>query len=186
MAWQEVVNIFLVKRPKLGLIELDASVRELHQESAEMTDNPVEAGVDMTDHYRDLPKRVQIEGVVSQLIDPVRIRSAADLLNVTRHIDAWEALVALKESHERFTLVTSLAVYTNMMFENGPSAIRDLENTNVLRFTATLREVQVAFTSLAEAIAAEVADTASAAAARGTQGAAGASPGEASQATGVL
>lgn len=181
-----LIDIFLDNRPKLGSIQLDLSVRELHENGAEMSDNPVEYGPDMTDHYRDLPKRVQLEGLVSRLIDPERIRSLSDVFGLTRHIDTWTALVKLKERHERFILVTSLDVYPGMMFESGPSAVRDLQNSDALRFTCTLKQVQLAYTSTAEAVAAEAADKAAAAAARGTQGTTDASAGEASQAVGAL
>jgi hypothetical protein len=88
-------------------------------------------------------------------------------------------MLELRDSKERFTFISSLDVYPNMMFESGPSTVRDLENSNVWRFTATLKRVEIAFTSLAEAVAAEAADKAERAVARGVQGAIAAGAGAA-------
>jgi hypothetical protein len=173
-----LADIVLDQRPIVGMIRLDASIRELHEEGAELSENPVESGANMTDHYRILPNRIQIEGVVSQLINPLGVRDFGDL-SPTRHTDARARMLELRDSKERFTFVSSLDVYTNMMFESGPTTVRDLQNSRVWRFTAVLKRVEVAFTSLAEAVAAEAVDKAERAVARGVQGAIAAGAGAA-------
>lgn len=46
-------------------IELDASVREQHDTTAQVTEHPVERGSNIADHIRAEPRRLTIEGVIS-------------------------------------------------------------------------------------------------------------------------
>jgi hypothetical protein len=86
-----------------------------------------------------------MEGLVSANFRWLDARSPFDV-TVNRHLKAWQILTELKRSHIPFTVVTSLQTYQNMMF-TSLSAVRDSQNSNVLRFSATMREVQFAFTS---------------------------------------
>jgi hypothetical protein len=61
------------------IVTLDASVNEAHQGSAQVTEHPVETGAAVTDNIRPLPRRLTIEGVVSntpiyaEILSPTRV-----------------------------------------------------------------------------------------------------------------
>jgi hypothetical protein len=47
------------------IIPFDAILDELHETVSEITEHPVEVGVDVTDHVRPLPDRLNLVGVIS-------------------------------------------------------------------------------------------------------------------------
>lgn len=53
-------------KAKIGGIELDCSVNETHERSAELTKYPVEDGGNISDNVVLLPKKLTIEGLVSK------------------------------------------------------------------------------------------------------------------------
>jgi hypothetical protein len=169
-----ITDIFLDRRPKLAQIQLDCSVSETHPSGRRVTKYPVEVGADRSDHMQDEPDAVELEGLISNAgpnIALIPLNPTDPLGQTRRGIVAWQQLKSLKASDEPFTVVTSLAVYTRMVFAEGDSlvATRDQDNSEVLRFVARLVKWRVAFTSFAEAIADEVADLASEAAIAGSQ-----------------
>ena len=54
-----------VTHVEIASIWIDVSIREQHDLQAEATRHPVEEGADVTDHVRENPDTVQIEGVVT-------------------------------------------------------------------------------------------------------------------------
>jgi hypothetical protein len=46
-------------------LTLDATVKETHELSAQVTDHPVESGSNLTDHIRTLPARISLQGIIS-------------------------------------------------------------------------------------------------------------------------
>jgi hypothetical protein len=52
------------------LVQLDAYESESHEDTATITDHPVEAGVVITDHVRDNPSSVSLSGTVSNIPMP--------------------------------------------------------------------------------------------------------------------
>jgi hypothetical protein len=59
MAAHEVTHV------EIASIWIDVSLREQHNLAAEVTRHPVEDGVDITDHVREQPEQLQIEGLVT-------------------------------------------------------------------------------------------------------------------------
>jgi hypothetical protein len=49
----------------IGTIWIDVSLSETHSLSADVTEHPVEDGVNITDHVRPQPRTVQVEGLVT-------------------------------------------------------------------------------------------------------------------------
>lgn len=52
------------------IVQLDAYTSESHEDTVTITDHPVETGVVITDHARDEPRRVSLEGIVSNVPMP--------------------------------------------------------------------------------------------------------------------
>lgn len=89
------------------VLTLDASYSQQHEFAAEVTDHPVEDGVDVSDHVRRLPVTLRIEGVVSayRLDDP-----NAEL---GRELSAWGLLETMVGSV--FQVSTTLRSYPSMV-----------------------------------------------------------------------
>lgn len=184
-----IVDLFLDRRPKLGRITLDCSLSETHEAGHEMSPYPVEGGSNRNDHFVDLPDAVTIEGVVSDvaLFSFLGV-SFSEGFDARRSLTAWEELKKLQRSHEPFLLVTGFGAYTSMVFDDGASLIatRTPEDSNVLHVTMRLVKYRVAYTTFAEALAAEVADLAEQAAIAGIEGSTPADPASAAAAAGAV
>lgn len=155
-----LLDIFFGARPVVGDLQMDASLNETHTEGTEWTDNPVEEGASLSDHATDMRAEITIDGVVSRLLDPTRLAGPDPSFNIspTRHLKAWNILLSMKKRHELVTVVTSLATYRNMAIQTI-TATRNLEASEALFFSVTLREVQFATTSnVANNLAGDLAD----------------------------
>ncbi len=141
-------------------INLDASVREVHSIEGEVSEHPVEKGVDIVDNYRVLPRKVQIEGVVTN--SPLStafpgaslVNSAIGVINGSKAPldDAWENFEGFFENADVLTITTSLRDYDNMVL-TSIEVTRDAENANKLTFTAGAREILFVKTEQGEALA---------------------------------
>ena len=117
--------LFGAKKIKIGSVTIDASIKEDHESNCELTENPIESGADVIDHVSMLPKKLSIEGVVSDSpvsyfeIDPStgKISTNFNFFGTSsRSKDAYDTLIKLQESRTPFKVVTGLKVYDNMCF----------------------------------------------------------------------
>lgn len=177
--------LFSDRRPKFGAIAIDGSLSESHDHTARVTQYPIEFGADKSDHIQREPERVTIQGFVSNQPAKLGWQAMPDF-DPVRHLTAWQQLLELFEQDVPFTLVTSLRVYSSMIFESL-TADRSFESTNVLAFSASLRELETAFTTFAETqVAEEIADLAETAANVAMQGAIAADEASTASAVGAL
>lgn len=61
----EVALTFQRRNASIAGVVIDASEFETHQFDAQVTDHPVEVGVNVVDQIRPLPVRIEIQGVIS-------------------------------------------------------------------------------------------------------------------------
>jgi hypothetical protein len=139
--------LFKKTRAQVGLLRFDASLSENHLRSATLTDFPVEAGADITDHIRVDPESLEINGVISntpivylaslQAESPIE----GDLTSVEDRVEAaYKELQRMQDEGELVTVVTSLREYENMAL-TSLSVTRDVTNGNVLNAQLSLRQV---------------------------------------------
>ncbi len=129
-------------------ISLDASVREVHSVQGEVSEHPVEKGVDIVDNYRVLPRQLQIDGVVTnspldtQFPGASLINSAIGVINGSKApIDiAFQEFGRFFDDAVVLTITTSLLDYPNMVL-TGLEVTRDADNANKLTFSASAREI---------------------------------------------
>lgn len=114
------------KRARLGSVLLDVVEREEPTYSNEITDFPVEKGVDMSDHARSRPITLTITGVCA---GP----------------EAGKKLDMLRDYVRKKTLLTYLwrNSFQNMIIESLPT-VHDAEVGDGFRFTIQLRQVMIA------------------------------------------
>lgn len=135
------------RKVSIGLIELDATVREVHERASAVAEHPIESGGIISDHIYPEPDRLLIEGEISDT--PVRLFGGLTGLSSRRSIDAYEQLVDLKNSRELVAVVTGLQVYNNMAITSLVCP-RDRATGRRLRFTAEFRQVEKVATQVVE------------------------------------
>jgi Dit-like phage tail protein len=128
--------------PQIGELVLDAALTENHDYLSRVTSYPVEDGSDMTDHIQNEPEKIGIEGFVTN--NPIRVAAAGGGVSVdaartagvgTRAIDAFNALMLIRDQRQPVTIVTNLKTYESMALESinfpkGPTT------GDALRFTS--------------------------------------------------
>lgn len=126
------------KRVTIGVITLDCTMREIHELTNQVTQNPVESGVYIADHIYRQPRRVTIEGEITD--SPVEYFGG--FTGITeRRIEAFEQFEKLFEERELVTLVTGLKTYTDMAAVSL-TAPRDERTGKRLLFTAEFEHVR--------------------------------------------
>jgi len=165
------VDLFIDQRPRLGHIVFDCSRTETHEAGLELTQHPVEGGADLDDHARPTPRRVSLEVVVSPTKPVLGVQLRPDF-DPQAHRTAWQQLLELKDSGIPMILVTGHEAYINMMFDGEGSlvCVREPSRSKAGIYQIRLRQVEFGYTTLAEAIAAEVADQAATKVLQGIQG----------------
>lgn len=147
-------------------IVVDASVREVHSVTGEVSDHPVESGIDIVDHYRVLPRKIEIEAIVTNtpistgLPGATLINSIIGLVQGDKDpsSNAWNEFERFFDEAVVLDIKTSLKSYTNMVLTDL-AVTRDSKTGQVLSFTASAREVRFVDTQFGEAIALPVSTT---------------------------
>lgn len=144
-------NLFIRTKRKIGGIQLDSVTLEEHNSSLTKTQNPIEAGADITDHSYIEPSSLTIRGIVTdtplgaaaigQLIDSISgIFGSTTTDSQTRSQQAFSALEALKNAREPIEVSTKLKVYSNMLITNI-SVPQDKDTSRAAFLTIDLEEV---------------------------------------------
>lgn len=119
-------NLFIRVQRSLGGIQLDSVIQEAHDNTVQLTQNPIEKGADISDHAIVNPKKIRLNAVVTdsplgsagftQIVDSVTgLFGASTPSNVTRSQQAYQQLIALMENREPIAITTRLLVYTDMV-----------------------------------------------------------------------
>lgn len=161
-----MIEQIAILRSMDGLV-FDAVFEETHESDLEVTDNPVENGVSVSDHAYMKPMRLRISAGVSDT--PLRFigddkfsgMSAAAAEQVrsmlgpnayiydSRSRKAFQLLQELQAKAEPFIVQTGLRLYENMVC-TSIRASQDKDSSAALLFTAELREVITVSTETVE------------------------------------
>lgn len=135
---------------KVGVVQLDASISETHNDEVEITEHPVELGSDIVDHIRKRPITLELNGLVTNT--PVVFLASlfggspveGDFLPSSDRVNrAYDELRKIQEDGEVVDVVTSLREYSDMAI-SSISISRDATTGQVLNATLSLREVKFA------------------------------------------
>lgn len=130
----------------MGGLVFDAVFEETHESDLEVTDNPVETGVVVSDHAYMKPLRVKISAGVSDVrLDIFSEDPFASSAGRSRR--AFELLTELQKKAEKFDVQTGLKLYKNMIC-TSIRASQDKDSSAALLFTAELREVIIVNTKV--------------------------------------
>lgn len=132
-----IEQLTIIPRGFGGLV-FDAVFEEDHTLELEVTDNPVETGVSITDHAYMKPYKVRITAGVTNT--PLTVKNDGYGEGDGRTVAAFKALEALMRTREPFDVQTGLKLYENMLC-TSVNTTQDAGSANVLVFTAELREI---------------------------------------------
>lgn len=130
----------------MGGLVFDAVFEETHEADLEVTDNPVETGVVVSDHAFMKPLRVKISAGVSDT-PLAAVTDDPFASDAGRSRRAFELLTELQKRAEPFDLQTGLKLYENMVCTSIRSS-QDKDSSGALLFTAELREVIIVYTQV--------------------------------------
>lgn len=130
----------------VGGLVFDATFQEKHEIGAEVTENPVETGVNVADHMFMKPIRVTISAGVS---DTPLDSNANDQFggSSSRSQAAYNLLTQLQASFEPFAVQTGLQLYKNMVVKNI-TCIQDKDTSSAFIFEAELQQVILVSTQI--------------------------------------
>jgi len=138
--------------PEGLILQLDASLKEDHNLSSDVSQNPIEDGSLVSDNVTIKPQRLTIEGTVTDT--PVQYLSAVtsglggigSISNATgvmpTHINAWFALKEAWKNKVPFDVATGLDLYRNMVIADL-SVPREATIGRQLLFTAQLAQAKI-------------------------------------------
>lgn len=143
---------------QIGDVQCDASVSETHALEADITDHPVEKGSVISDNYRQRPKSVQIEGVITDTPIEASFPGATAVSSVTSIItgsdpvkSSWETFKGYFADATLISIYASLESYDDIALSNL-SVTRTNKTGQVLRFTCTARQMRIVETLEVDAI----------------------------------
>jgi hypothetical protein len=129
------------KKLSIAQIEVDVAVAETHETNCDITENPVEAGANVSDHVFFKPVMLTVEGLVSDT--PVKfLAGLTSLFDDNRSRKTYEELLALQEDREPVDVITGLKQYNNMILKTL-TVPRSADTGRALRFTAVFQEVRI-------------------------------------------
>ena len=134
----------------MGGLVFDAVFEESHQSDLEVTDNPVESGVMVSDHAFMKPLQLTISAGVSDtpLFDVDALGDFDKFKSDNgRSKKAYELLTELQAKAEPFDVQTGLKLYKNMVCTSLRTK-QDKDTGGALFFEATLREVIIVYTQV--------------------------------------
>lgn len=93
----------------------DAIISEQHSGEVQVTENPVERGIDVTDNIRPKPEQLTLDALVSNApLDPSLL---GDANNPKRASEAFRVLRELRDAGTLVTVVTGLRTYDSMVIK---------------------------------------------------------------------
>ncbi|HEY8355731.1 MAG TPA: hypothetical protein VIK69_12045 [Methylophilaceae bacterium] len=137
---------FLVSRGStIGDIQIMATLEEVHTDTIQASEHPIERGAAITDHAYKKPAEVLIRCGWTDSSFTALVGSVSSLFQGgsvgDRYIDGvYSQLLALQESRQPFTIVTGLRQYDNMLIQSL-RVDRDQKTSNALMVTAICRQV---------------------------------------------
>lgn len=157
-----------IQSPFIGPIELSVTVRESHDQTADITDVPIENGSNISDHRHVKAPTLSLDGIISD----AATTSTAEIDGRGRVVrrpnpkinsgltaeEAYTDLVRLFNTAATFEVLTNVQLYKNMHFVRL-SRERDKSTDSTVAFTAELRQIETVTSATASApVAATKAD----------------------------
>ncbi len=141
-------------QPDVILIRFDASISERFSRRKDITQHPVEAGADVSDHARTLPTEITIHGWVSE--DPIVVLASVNATpsvaggSINARVDnAWKELNRIMDQESFVKVISGLDTFDNMLLKSI-DVVRDKDSGRILDATIALQQVTIATTDVIE------------------------------------
>jgi len=139
---------FLTITPKgnIGGIDIQATLEEVHTDTLQITEHPVEIGAAVTDHAYSRPSEVVIRCGWSNSSTDALLGSITSLfsgggLSGASYVDGvYSQLQTLQQSRVPFDITTTRRQYHSMLIVSL-NVTTDSKTSNVLMVTATCRQI---------------------------------------------
>lgn len=136
-------TLLYAERTKIGTLVLDAALRAGHRSDLDVTNHPVEEGLPTSDAAREIPREVEIVGIVSDTPIPPKDREeAAAGGRGARSLSALQLLLELQSKKTLITVITKTQTLDNVILQ-GLSWDESADIGDALNFTAKLKRVRV-------------------------------------------
>lgn len=128
----------------IGSITVDVILRKVENNPADVTNSPVEDGSTISDFVINQPQTLRIRGKISDtpLGQPFNLRGQIFTGQINNSISrqAYNDLLKLRNSKETFDIMTSRAIYTDMLFTDF-NVIDDPNTGFAIEFIANCQQV---------------------------------------------
>lgn len=148
-----LLNVFFKRqRTKIGNIQIDATISEKHTAKGVLSENPIEDGEDVGDHFRLMNLSYQVEGVITNnpstfsLIDTDAGIVTSLFGRTNRALDAHKQFMDLRKKRDPIDVYTGLQKYSSMMIEEY-IVDRKASTANAIFFTMLLKQANIVSSS---------------------------------------
>ena len=153
-------NLIIKKKRQIGGIAIDGFVSETTTRSSTMTSNPVENGLNVSEHIITQPLEYILEGVITDTPFAIAgvsgvadsesgIVGKSDDSEETRSQEIYYQLVDLMNNKELLEVHTSLKTYDDLVMETI-SVIQNKDRSRSIWFTATFKQALLVRTATIE------------------------------------
>lgn len=130
---------------RIGTIEIAATLEEIHSDTLQTTEHPVELGAAITDHAYKRPCEVVIRcgwsnSTLSSFISVISSLFSGSMSASDYVSSVYSKLLALQESRVPMDITTSKRQYSNMLIA-GLQVTTDQRSSAVLMVQATCRQI---------------------------------------------
>lgn len=128
----------LKKSSRVGIVTLDATLREKHSFASKVPSEPIEIGSNLSDHVINQPDRISIEGFITNTpIDQNTVTSFIDFAQ-----NAFNELTRIRENKTLISVLTYYRLYQNMIITDL-TVPRTARNGQSLRFNVICTQVNI-------------------------------------------
>ncbi|KKL39535.1 hypothetical protein WR30_11215 [Burkholderia contaminans FFH2055] len=137
--------MILIASKTIGDIKIAVAIEERHSDELVVSEHPVEASAQITDHAYRKPSEVVMRCGWSNsdyeaLLGTFQALFNGSLPSADYVSSVYSQLLALQQSRQPFNVTTSRRQYTNMLI-SGLAVTTDAKTSAALIVTATLREI---------------------------------------------
>lgn len=143
-----LVSIGLLTDPTAFVVQLDASIHEVHEKQSVISEYPLETGANVADHVRPKPNILKLRGIVSQT--PEYASAPAVAPSDGRVSQARDTLIGFRNNGTMVEIATAKEHYTNMVIVSLVEAV-DATNANDFEFDITAQQVLTAASAYVQA-----------------------------------
>ena len=135
-----------IPKGSIGGISVQTTLEEAMTDSLEITENPVEQGADITDHAYVKPSGLIMRCGWSNSNPSAALNAVVSLftggsLSVNDYVSSvYAQLLALQQSRQPFTVVTSIRLYQKMLMQTI-ALTRDKTTSQALMVTVTMKNI---------------------------------------------